>query len=101
MKIRHALIAAVGVAGLLFSLNSYPALWPFSSKEDSSESDQPVAEVTWEDLIPEDFEPPENPYMTLRRWNITIHQKLENFCWCLTSVLAYTHPHLLPIKLFM
>jgi len=70
MKIRHALIAAVGIAGLLFSLNSYPALWPFSSKDDASESDQPVAEVTWEDLIPEDFEPPENPYMTMTQEQI-------------------------------
>jgi len=69
MKIRYVLIAVIALGGMLFSLNSYPALWPFSSK-DSAESKQELAEITWDDLVPDDFVPPENPYMTMSQEEI-------------------------------
>jgi len=69
MKTRNALVAAMALVALLFSINSYPALWPFSSDK-TAESNQELAEVTWDDLIPEDFEPPENPYMTMSQEQI-------------------------------
>lgn len=70
MKKRNAFVAAVALAATLFSLNSYPAWWPFSSDDDKSESNESVAVVTWDDLIPEDFIQPENPYMTMTQQEI-------------------------------
>ncbi len=70
MKTRIALVTAVAVTGLLFSINSYPAWWPFSDDDEATESSEDVAEVSWDDLIPADFIQPENPYMTMTQQQI-------------------------------
>lgn len=70
MKNRTALLAAVIAIAILFSVSAQSNWWPFSSDDDSADSQGLLTELEWDDLIPEDFVPPENPYMTMTQEEI-------------------------------
>ncbi len=66
----RALIIGIGaVAVLLVSLSTLASWWPFSNKDDGAQL-AAVETVGWEDLIPDDFVPPENPFATMSQEEI-------------------------------
>jgi len=64
MLSRTSFFAGIVVAATLFSVSAYSAWWSFSKEEDQTAS-LPATEIAWQDLIPDDFDPPENPYITM------------------------------------
>ena len=44
--------------------------WKIFNKDDSTQPQEEIAEVTWEDLIPDDFVQPENPFITMTQEEI-------------------------------
>jgi len=62
MKLRDGLISVAAAIALLFSISAVAGWWPFSNDDESSEGQETVVEVEWPDLIPDDFEQPENPF---------------------------------------
>lgn len=58
-------IAAVAVLALAFSIGAQSNWWPFSKDKNEAASKGPTTELTWEDLIPDDFIQPENPFLTM------------------------------------
>ncbi len=66
---RRTFATIVVFAGMSVTFAAQSAWWSFSNNDDS----QPVAEATeirWDDLIPDDFVQPENPYMAMSREEI-------------------------------
>lgn len=68
MKTRRRFILVSAASLMLVGTKSH-AWWPFSSKDDDTE-DAEVLELYWEDLIPDDFVQPENPFMTMEQSEI-------------------------------
>jgi len=60
---RHFLVGAAAVA-VIFSTTAHSNWWPFGKKKEEAPAGEMV-EVTWDDLIPNDFVQPENPFMTM------------------------------------
>ena len=63
MNSKRLWMATITVCILLISVSGQAGWWPFSS-----DKDEDVAEITtlyWEDLIPDDFVQPENPFATM------------------------------------
>ncbi len=69
MKIRYALVAIAAVAALTFSIQALSGWWPFS-KDEAAEPSGELTELVWDDLIPDDFVQPENPFMTMSQEKI-------------------------------
>lgn len=55
---------------LLFSLSASAAWWSFSNDDDTEESSEDIVELQWDDLIPDDFVQPENPFVTMSQEQI-------------------------------
>lgn len=69
MKTRRRLIKVCAASLLLVGTASYANWWPFSSKDDDT-VDADLTEISWEDLIPDDFVQPENPFATMAQSEI-------------------------------
>jgi len=67
---RTSLFAGIVAAATLFSVSAYSAWWSFSKDDDQVVSLPEATEIAWRDLIPDDFEPPENPYITMSQEEI-------------------------------
>lgn len=63
MKTKKVIVASAAFIGLLLSVTALAAWWPFSNKNDKPTGE--VQEIAWDDLIPEGFVQPENPFMTM------------------------------------
>jgi len=66
---RTSFFAGIVIAATLFSVSAYSAWWSFSKDEEQTAS-LPATEIQWQDLIPDDFVPPENPYITMSQEEI-------------------------------
>lgn len=69
MKNRTRLIVGVTLAWLLSATTAHSGWWPFSNSGDD-EIQGDLLEILWDDLIPDDFEPPENPFSTMTQEEI-------------------------------
>jgi hypothetical protein len=69
MKIRALLLATVGAFSLMFAAAVQSDWWPFNNNEDT-EIEGDVVEILWDDLIPDDFVQPENPFNTMTQEEI-------------------------------
>ncbi|OED41297.1 hypothetical protein AB833_09785 [Chromatiales bacterium (ex Bugula neritina AB1)] len=70
MMIRNTIIAAITLFSVLFSINANSAWWKFSDNDETSSSQTAATELVWEDLIPDDFVPPENPFASMSKEQI-------------------------------
>ncbi|MFK7852583.1 MAG: DUF3299 domain-containing protein [Granulosicoccus sp.] len=66
---RSIIIASTCVMTLLFAVSVQSGWWPFSD-EDENTQEGPVTEIFWDDLIPDDFVQPENPFYTMSQEDI-------------------------------
>ena len=64
MNTRRIIVIGVAACALLFSLSSRSEWWKFS-KDDDTTQEAPVTEIFWEDLVPDDFVQPENPFISM------------------------------------
>ncbi len=65
MKFLKPLIVSVAVCTMLFSISARSAWWSWSDDDESQVSQGPLTEILWDDLIPDDFVQPENPFLTM------------------------------------
>ena len=63
MNSKRLWIATITVCILLISVSGQAGWWPFSSDKDEDVSE--ITTLYWEDLIPDDFVQPENPFATM------------------------------------
>jgi len=66
---KRTLIASAALVMLLFSVSTQSAWWPFSNDDDAEPTGE-ITEIAWDDLVPEDFIQPENPFMTMSQEEI-------------------------------
>lgn len=69
MKTRALILVAAGVFSLSFAAAVQSDWWPFNDDE-ASEITGDVVEILWDDLIPDDFVQPENPFNTMTQEEI-------------------------------
>ncbi len=72
MNIRRLSIIAVAASVLVFSVGSYANWFSFFKKDKDDQALIEVATINWEDLIPDDFVQPENPFETMTQEEIDI-----------------------------
>ena len=66
-KYRKILVAVA--AGLIFiGVSAHAQWWSFGKK--SEEQGDAITEISWDDLIPDDFVQPENPFVTMAQEDI-------------------------------
>ena len=70
MPIRNYVVTGVTLLAMLFAISSHSAWWSFSKDDESATSDLEAVEITWEDLIPDDFTPPINPFESMSQAEI-------------------------------
>jgi len=70
MKIRSILTTLVTVLVLSVSISALADWWPFSSKKNADSSQTAFTVLQWDDLIPDDFVQPENPFATMSQEEI-------------------------------
>jgi len=70
MKGRILLVTAAAIGVAFFSISSLAGWWTFSNDDEVEQSSEKLTEVAWPDLIPADFEQPENPYQTMTQETI-------------------------------
>ncbi len=70
MKVQRLLIAGVTAGALLMATAAQSGWWPFSSNEDTTEIQGEVTDILWDDLIPDDFQQPVNPFSTMSQEEI-------------------------------
>jgi len=63
MNSKRLWMATITVCILLLSVSGQAGWWPFSDDKDKDVSD--ITTLYWEDLIPDDFVQPENPFATM------------------------------------
>ncbi len=63
MHSKRLWIATITVCILLLSVSGQAGWWPFSNDKDKDVSE--ITTIYWEDLIPDDFVQPENPFATM------------------------------------
>ena len=63
MNSKRLWMATITVCILLISVSGQAGWWPFSSDKDEDVSE--ITTLYWEDLIPDDFVQPENPFATM------------------------------------
>jgi len=66
---RSIIIASTCVITLFFAVSVQSGWWPFSD-DDETAQEGPVTEIFWDDLIPDDFVQPENPFYTMSQEDI-------------------------------
>jgi len=69
MNIQRLVIAGSAACALIFATTAQSNWWPFSNNEDT-EIQGEVLDLLWDDLIPDDFVPPENPFATMSQEEI-------------------------------
>jgi hypothetical protein len=67
---RRTLTALFAALALIVSTGALAAWWSFSNDEESAEPGVPVSELQWDDLIPDDFVQPENPFISMSQEEI-------------------------------
>lgn len=70
MNMKRAFFIVATIVALSISIKAHSAWWEIFNKDDSTQSQEEVSEVTWEDLIPDDFVQPENPFTTMTQEQI-------------------------------
>ena len=70
MMNKKALLIVATVAALTISVSAHSAWWNFFKKDESAAAVGDVTEIGWEDLIPDDFVQPENPFITMSQEEI-------------------------------
>lgn len=70
MKIKRLSIASAAAVALMFSVGSFAGWFSFFNKDDSEEQNVELTTIAWEDLIPDDFVQPENPFSTMSQEEI-------------------------------
>ena len=63
MNSKRLWIATITVCILLISVSGQAGWWPFSDDKEKDVSE--ITTIYWEDLIPDDFVQPENPFATM------------------------------------
>lgn len=69
-EVTKFVLAAVAASTILFAAVAQSGWWPFSNKEETVEVQGEVVDLMWDDLIPDDFVPPENPYIAMSQEDI-------------------------------
>ncbi len=69
MKVKPLIIAGVVASTLLVATVAQSGWWPFGNS-DSAEIQGDVTDILWDDLIPDDFQQPENPFITMSQEEI-------------------------------
>lgn len=64
MNLRTGLLGLAAFVAVTLSINAYSWWWPFSNKDEQVIQGD-VTEILWDDLIPEDFVQPENPFLSM------------------------------------
>ena len=71
MNFKRAIVVLAASVTLLISISAHSAWWEiFKKDKDETASQAELAEITWEDLIPDDFVPPENPFLAMTQEEI-------------------------------
>lgn len=70
MTKRHFLINGLLAGLILFSSAAHANWWPFSDDDEGAQSKAEITLLNWEDLIPDDFVQPENPFATMSQEKI-------------------------------
>ena len=60
---RRSIVIGAAALAMTFSISSQSAWWPFSKDKDVPKGE--LTELGWQDLIPDDFVQPEDPFMTM------------------------------------
>ena len=73
MNIKTLIIATIASCLVLVGITSQASWWPFSNEREEFEANSAeITEVYWDDLIPDDFVQPENPFATMSQEEIDI-----------------------------
>lgn len=70
MSYRKSLLVVVTFVALSISVNAHSAWWNIFKSDESTAAQGEAAEIGWEDLIPDDFVQPENPFSTMSQEEI-------------------------------
>lgn len=62
---RRLIISAVAACTVLFAPGVHSGWWPFSSDEEAIQPQTEITQIMWDDLIPDDFVQPDNPFSTM------------------------------------
>jgi len=71
MKHKHLSVIALTACVIILSVSSQASWWPFSDKSNKT-SELEITEISWPDLIPDDFIQPENPFTTMSQEEIDV-----------------------------
>ena len=67
---RKTVVIAAGLTLALLTTTAYSGWWPFKRDTEETVVIMDARELGWEDLIPDDFVQPENPYATMSQEEI-------------------------------
>ncbi len=70
MNIKRAFVIIASLVAISLSINAQANWWQIFNKDEATKPQGEIAEVTWEDLIPDDFVQPENPFVTMTQEEI-------------------------------
>lgn len=70
MKNHRIILAAIAACLIFVGVSAYAQWWSFSGNKDSKQQSEALTEISWEDLIPDDFVQPENPFVTMAQEDI-------------------------------
>ncbi len=70
MRTKRLWVGALMVLALVLSFSGQANWWPFSDKKDDEQQSTTIADISWGDLIPDDFVQPENPLATMTQEEI-------------------------------
>lgn len=71
MKTRRLIFTAIAICLITFGVvGQADWWWPFSKKDNAAKYENEFVELTWQDLVPEDFVQPENPFVTMSQEQI-------------------------------
>ncbi len=62
MKLKLLIITSTAACLIIFSAVGHGGWWPFDRADADVKSKSELIEITWDDLIPDDFVQPENPF---------------------------------------
>lgn len=72
MNTRRLVLGGAVASVLAVSVVAQAGWWPFSSDKDEEDQSIQAATINWDDLIPDDFVQPENPFETMSQEEIDI-----------------------------
>lgn len=70
MTLRRIFILSTAACAILISVYSHADWWPFSKNDTDKTQQMDVTEISWDDLIPDDFVQPENPLVKMTQEEI-------------------------------